>query len=67
MLYLVVFRISKKVNFKLSTAIFGRLEHGTIQLGPGHFSRSHFRGLFLDLDFFSMDYRCSKGLKTMVE
>ena len=52
MLYLVVFENSKKLIFKLSTAIFGRLEHGTIRLEPGHFSRSNFRGLFFDFCFF---------------
>ena len=30
MLYLVVFEIRKKLIFKLSTAIFAWLEHGTI-------------------------------------
>ena len=55
MFYLIVFENLKKLISKLSTAIFGqcehgtiRFEHGTIRLEPGHFSRSNFRGLFFD-------------------
>ena len=49
------FENPKKVNFKLFTAIFGRLEHGTIWLEPGHFSRSNFRGLFFDFELFFIE------------
>ena len=59
MLYLAVFENTKKLIFKLSTANFSRLERGTIRLEPGQFSRSNFRGLFFDLEFFSMNLRCS--------
>ena len=67
MFYLVVFEKIKKLIFKLSTAIFGQLEHGTNRLEPGHFSRSNSRGLFFDFEFFSIDFRCSKGVKTIAE
>ena len=50
--------------FKLFMAIFDRLEHGTIRLEPGQFSRSNSRGLFFHFEFFTMDSRCFKSVKT---
>ena len=64
MLYYVVFENQKKLIYKLSTAIFAWLEHGTIRLEPEHFSRSNFRGLFFYFEFFSIDLICSKRVKT---
>ena len=54
MLYLIILENLKELIFKLSTAIFGQLEHG-------HFSRLNLIGLFFDFEFFSMNFRCSKG------
>ena len=49
--------------FKLSMAIFGRLEHGTIQLEPDNFGDRILEGFF-QFQFFFMNFRCSKGVKT---
>ena len=52
------------LNIKASTAIFVKRCLGS---RAERFLRSVFRGLFFNFEFFSMNFRCYRGVKTNIE